>query len=260
MARLCSGNESPMSIIEEYKRQFAWRPWGEIFATLPDLWNQTVVDLGCGIGDQSAELIRRGAYVIGFDANEEMLAEARRANPTMAEFRAANLLQPLALDRLFDGIWCSFAAAFFVDLSVTMGDWLRLLRPGGWIALTEIDDLFGHEPVSARTRELLDAYAADGLAARRYDFHMGSKLRGAMEGAGLSVCNELRLRDRELSFDGPAEPAVLDAWRTRLNRMKLLQDFCGSEFEVVRDDFLSCLSRPDHLARARIVFCFGYSV
>lgn len=246
-----------MSIVEEYKRQYAWRPWGEIFATLPDLRNQTVVDLGCAVGDQSAELIRRGAYVIGLDANEEMLTEARRANPTNAEFRTANLLQPLVLDRPVEGIWCSFAAAFFVDLSATIGDWLQHLRPGGWIALTEVDDLFGHEPVSARTRELLGAYAADGLAARRYDFHMGCKLRGAMEGAGLSVRDELRLRDRELAFDGPAEPAVLDAWRTRLNRMKLLQDFCGGEYEAVREDFLNCLIRPDHLARARVVYCLG---
>ncbi|MBI5765365.1 MAG: class I SAM-dependent methyltransferase [Planctomycetes bacterium] len=247
-----------MSIIEEYKRQFAWRPWGEIFAALPDIRNQIVVDLGCAVGDQSAELIRRGAFVIGLDANEEMLAEARRANPTNAEFRTTNLLQPLTLKRPVDGIWCSFAAAFFVDLSATLGSWLRCLRPGGWIALTEIDDLFGHKPVSARTRELLDAYAADGLAARRYDFHMGSKLRGAMEGAGLSVRDELRLSDRELAFDGPAEPAVLEAWRLRLDRMKLLHDFCGREYEGVRDDFLSCLGRPDHQARARVVFCLGF--
>jgi hypothetical protein len=35
--------------------------------------------------------------------------------------------------------------------------------------------------------------------------------------------------------------------------MKLLRDFCGAEFDEIRDDLLDCLARPEHRARARVV-------
>ena len=46
-----------------------------------------------------------------------------------------------------------------------------------------------------------------------------------MECQGLTILEERRLDDRELSFQGRAEPEVLQAWRDRLARMKALKDF-----------------------------------
>ena len=73
-----------MSRFEEYKRQFAWRDWRIILDALPSLEGQTVLDLGCGIGDMAASLVARGAHVIGLDLNvigldlnEELIQEAR---------------------------------------------------------------------------------------------------------------------------------------------------------------------------------------
>ena len=135
--------------------------------------------------------------------------------------------------------------------------WKRALRLGGWIALTEIDDFFGHEPLDARTRDLLEGYAREALAAGRYDFHMGRKLGEHLARAGFAVSRELALADQELSFTGPARPEVLEAWRARLEGMRLLRDFCGRDFEQVRDDFLGCLARADHRSTARVVFCIA---
>lgn len=36
----------------------------------------------------------------------------------------------------------------------------------------EIDDLFGHEPLSKRTRFLLEDYVRDAFRAARYNFNM----------------------------------------------------------------------------------------
>jgi hypothetical protein len=36
--------------------------------------------------------------------------------------------------------------------------------------------------------------------------------------------------------------------------MKPLRDACGSEFEAVRDEFLACLTHPQHRSRCRVVF------
>lgn len=245
-----------MSLSDEYKRQFAWRPWPEVMALLPPLGGKTVLDLGCGVGDQAAVLADRGARVVGVDTNQELLAVARSRGIPNAEFRSADL-RTLHDFGSFDGIWCSFAAAYVPALEPTLTCWKQHLNLQGWVALTEIDDLFGHAPVEPETSSVLAAYAQDALAANRYDFHMGRKLRSHLEQAGFTVVDSRILVDEELSFDGPAAPEVLEAWRDRLNRMQGLHSFCGVMFERVRDNFLEALSRPDHHSLAKVYGCIG---
>lgn len=246
-----------MSLASEYRRQLAWRPWPEIFEGLPFVGGRTVLDLGCAVGDQAAELVTRGAHVVGVDANEELLREARGRELPNAEFRNGDVRAPPVLDEPADGIWCSFTAGYLTDLAAVLRCWRRHLRAGGWVALTEVDDLFGHEPLAARTRALLAGYAAEALAAARFDFHMGRKLRAHLEQAGFTVTAELQLGDLELAFDGPARPEVVDAWRHRLARMQLLREFCGAEFARVADDLLACLARADHRCTASVRCCLG---
>jgi len=246
-----------MSLSSEYKRQFGWRDWPSIFDALPSLHGQTVLDLGCGVGDLAAELVARGARVIGVDMNEELLREARSRQLSNAEFRAGDLRTLPDLGIAADGLWCSFAAAYFPDLTTALTAWARNVRSGGWIALTEVDDLFGHEPLSVRTKALFRAYAEDALAAGGYDFHMGRKLRAHLERSGFTVSKMLMLEDQELSFSGSARFEVLDAWRSRFNRMKLLRDFCGPDIDQVQEEFLGCLKRADHTSAAKIYCCIA---
>ena len=246
-----------MNLAEEYKRQKSWRPWPEIYAALPSIDGQTVLDLGCNVGDQAAELAARGARVLGIDANAELLEEARSRRIPGAEFRHADLSDVRELGVVANGIWSSFLPAFFPDLTAALNGWSRSLVRGGWIALTELDDLFGHEPLSEDTRTLLGSYCAEALAAGRYDFRMGGKLREHLERARFVVETELVLEDRELAFDGPALPDVIDAWRKRLGRMYLLHVHCGSRFAAVEAELLACLADPDHRSRARVHFCLA---
>lgn len=246
-----------MSLATEYKEQFAYRSWADIFAALPNPSGQTVLDLGCGIGDQAAELVARGARVIGFDANEELLDAARKKALPNSEFRFANLKETLPVSEPVDGIWCSFAAAYFTNFDVALERWKKHMKPGAWIAMTEIDDLFGHEPLLPRSRELLETYVEDSLRAGRYDFRMGRKLRSFFEKAGFEVQNELFVFDQELAFSGAAANDVQQAWRRRFDRMKLLQQHCGEEFDAIREDFLQCLGRPDHRSLAKVHCAIG---
>jgi ubiquinone/menaquinone biosynthesis C-methylase UbiE len=246
-----------MTLADEYKRQYAWRDWPSVFRALPTLERQTIFDLGCGVGDLAAALVVRGARAIGFDLNEELLHEARSRQLQGTEFRAADLRSFAAPVESADGLWCSFTAAYFPDFTTVLAHWAKSLKRGGWIALTEIDDLFGHEPLSEQTKELLSAYADDACAAGRYDFRMGRKLKDYLERCGFKVANLLELQDHELSFTGPARPDVLDSWRARLDRMRLLHDFCGSHINRVRDEFVGCLTRPNHESTAKVICCIA---
>lgn len=57
------------------------------------------------------------------------------------------------------------------------------------------------------------------------------------------------------TFNGPADPEVLDAWRTRFQRMRLLREFCGAEIEAVEQAFLCCLASVEHRSAARVHCC-----
>lgn len=246
-----------MTLSDEYRRQYGWRSWSVIFDALPSVSGQTVLDLGCAAGDQAAELVGRGAYVIGLDADDDLLLEARSKRLDNAEFRKADLRTFTDPGRLVDGLWCSFTAAYFPSLAERLASWTKRLRPGGWIALTEIDDLFGHGPLDARAKALLDDYAQEAFSSRRYDFFMGRKLAAHSERSGFAVRKTLAVDDQELSFQGPADPAVVEAWQARFDRMERLRDFCGPEFAHVRGEFLRCLARADHWAEGKVYCCIS---
>ena len=241
-----------MSLSIAYRNQLAWRNWESVLALLPLRRGDRVLDLGCGVGDQSAALAHRGASVIGIDANDELLNVARAKKLTNVEFRRGDLSSSLDVESPADAIWCSFVAAYFPDLKAALARWSKALEPGGWIAVVEVDDLFGHEPLAAESASLFTSYARDALNANRYDFLMGRKLSAHLVSAGFSITREAYVPDQELSFSGTADPAVLDAWRERLDRMSLLRAHCGEAFERVRADFLACLARPDHLSKAKV--------
>jgi len=246
-----------MSLAAEYEQQFNWRPWKLIFDQVPLRAGQTVLDLGCGIGDQARELASRGCKVIGLDGNQELVDVAVHKRLPNCEFRTCDLRRPAALDTKVDGIWCSFVAAYFTNLNEFLENSIHSLRCGGWIAITEVEDLLGHEPLSPRTRWFLQRLAEDALDAGRYDFYMGSKLQGGLEKAGFAMKQLLMLPDQELSFQGAATLEVVDAWRRRFQRMPHLRALCGSEFASVQEDFLSCLSRPDHVSTAKVITCIA---
>ena len=85
MRRTADDRPHAQPISSEYRRQFGWRDWPTVFRALPSLQGQTVLDLGCGVGDLTAEFVSREARVIGIDINEELLREARSRQLSNAE-------------------------------------------------------------------------------------------------------------------------------------------------------------------------------
>ena len=240
----------------QYLKQSSWRRWEQVMDQLPIEFGQVVLDLGCAVGEQSAMLAQRGAHVVGIDKDSALLEVARKRQLQDAQFLSGDLSCPDTIDvPLVDGIWSSFVAAYFPrSLEEFALGWSKKLRPGGWIALVEIDDMFAHEPCSPSTRKILDSYASHALHEGTYDFHSGRKLAHVLKRLGFEEVTEQVVDDDEFSFQGSASDDVLDGWAQRLDRMRRLQEFAGNKFGNLRQDFLACLSLSNHKSECKVVF------
>jgi trans-aconitate methyltransferase len=244
-----------MSLVQEYRRQFPWRDWPRALALCPITPGQQILDLGCGPGDLSAELAARGLTVTGIDRDPELLAAARTRAPDV-HFEQQDLSALTLPTASFDGIWCSFAAAYFVDFATTFARWCTFLKPNAWVCLIDIDDLLGHEPRSDATRDIIERFYGNAFEKRGYDFRIGRRLASTLEMQGFHVM-ATELADRELAFDGPASTEVLEAWRARFSRMGGLKAFLGSGFADFTDNFIGALESPRHRALCKVVCCVG---
>ena len=113
----------------------------------------TVLDLACGTGDLCVELARHGLTAIGVDRSAGMLeaAQARAVSDAPASLggeldlrfaaplvRGDGLALPFRSGAL-DGLVCGFALRNFAALAPVLAECARVLRPGGRLALLEVD-------------------------------------------------------------------------------------------------------------------------
>jgi len=94
-----------------------------------------VLDLACGTGDLCRELARQGLTPVGADRSAGMLGAARTSAPLV---RGDGLSLPVRSGSL-DGVVCGFALRNFAALAPVLSECARVLRPGGRLALLEVD-------------------------------------------------------------------------------------------------------------------------
>jgi len=119
-----------------------------------------VIDVACGTGDFSAEVLRRfpGVKVTGVDISPEMLAIARRklgcaANVSFREGDAQDLAG-IPPDR-FSLAVCAFGFRNFPDKAKALRECRRVLKPGGELVVLEL-----FRPVSKAMGALVGAWLA----------------------------------------------------------------------------------------------------
>lgn len=247
-----------MTLVEEYKKQNAWRAWYRYIQKIPLNKDQVVYDLGCSIGEVSKLFAPYVQKVIGFDKDQMLLDEARKLRIENCEFINEDISN-LDKHRKCDVIWSSFTLAYINDPQMSVQNWLQHLRTGGYLVIIDIDRMFSiHLPQGDPFRSELEFFEKESGKNKAYDFMVGGKIRQIMMDNGLDlIVSEENWYDKELNFCGAAATEVVENWKARLERMSGLKLFLGPRYSDFCLHYIDIISRPDHVANNGVKFFVG---
>lgn len=171
-----------------------------------------VLDVACGTGILARGALRRvGAHgsVVGLDPNQGMLEVAREMEASI-DWRAGTAGALPFEDGAFDRVVSQFGIMFFPDRLVAVREMLRVLEPGGALAVAVWDEL-ERSPGYAREVDLLERTAGTRAAdALRAPFAMGDAgtLTSLFREAGVDNA-EVRTADGKARF--PSVRSMVEA-------------------------------------------------
>lgn len=148
----------------------------------------TILDIGCGSGKDAQQFTDMGYRVIGIDLSEGLLGKAKQLHPGI-DLRKMDMRQLDFGDETFDAIWSSAALLHLndEDIKATLGEILRVLKPGGVLAVSFKE--------GRGSGEILEPFSTD--LARFYTFQTTESLNKLLSKAGFVVKDNTRLNERE---------------------------------------------------------------
>jgi len=164
-----------------------------------------VLDVGCGTGVLTREIVGHAATTTGFDLSESMLGVARQVCPG-ATFKQGNVTELPFGDSSFDAVVSAFMLMFVPEPKQAVAQMRRVLRIGGRVVASVwqgLDNNPVYEALVESTREVVGDQSAEAVA---WPFTMGDvkKMEEIFAAEGLS-------RTSITPHDGYAEfPSVED--------------------------------------------------
>lgn len=149
---------SPAEIYDELFVPALFAQWGPIVARAAGVRKgDRVLDVACGTGALTlaiADEVGPAGSVVGLDANPEMLAVARR-KPALIEWLEGKAEALPLPDSSFDAVVSQFGFMFFDDKPAALREMMRVLRPGGRLAVA-VCDAVENSPGYSAFAQLLD--------------------------------------------------------------------------------------------------------
>jgi ubiquinone/menaquinone biosynthesis C-methylase UbiE len=184
-----------------HARQTARRYQQEMLARLELAVGATVLDIGCGTGQDSQELaqvVGSSGRVVGIDKSETMLQTARtRAAQAQLpiEFVLADATHLPFTDASFDGCWASRVLAHVGEPEVALAEMVRVARPGARVVVADgdLDLTIVDIPDRTLTRKIVHA-ACDQMQHP----WLGRQLPRLLQQAGLS---DIKVEGRMMRLD-----------------------------------------------------------
>ncbi len=166
---------------------------------------QRVLDVGCGPGALTTELVRRlgAAGVAAVDPSQQFVAAARERHPGV-EVRIAAAEELSFDDAEFDAALAQLVVHFMADPVRGLAEMARVTRDGGVVAACVWDHAGGQTPLAPFWDAVhqLDPDAADE-----------SDLAGGHEGHLTELCTKAGLRDvEEAALPVSVEHATFEDW------------------------------------------------
>ncbi|MCO8269282.1 class I SAM-dependent methyltransferase [Actinoplanes sp. TRM 88003] len=118
--------------------------WSSIWAEALPAAPLDVLDVGTGSGQVASILAGLGHRVTGIDLSEGMLEQAR-ATVKDVDFRIGDAVAPNFPEASFDAVTARYVMWTLRDPESAVRHWIRLLRPGGTIAVVD-STWFPHGP------------------------------------------------------------------------------------------------------------------
>jgi trans-aconitate methyltransferase len=165
----------------------------ELLAPQP---GERVLDLGCGDGVLTRELVRRGCQVIGVDGSPEQVEAARRLR---LDARVADAHR-LDFDAEFDAVFSNAALHWMKQPDAVIDGVWRALRPGGRF-VAELGGEGCVARVEAALLEALERRGVDGRAHHPWYFPGEAEYRRRLEERGFQV-REMALFPRPTRLPG----------------------------------------------------------
>ena len=171
-----------------------------------------VLDVACGTGVVTCAVAERTgpqSLPVGLDVAPGMLAVAREANPEIDWRHGDAQALPFA-DASFDKVVCQFGLMFFAEPVKALEEMLRVLKPGGRIALATWNSI-SRNPGSAIMHSVLQRLAgARAAEALSLPYSLGDRehLVGLATAAGIGEI-EIEAQAGEAHF--PQLQVIIDA-------------------------------------------------
>jgi ubiquinone/menaquinone biosynthesis C-methylase UbiE len=190
-----------------------------VHAILADLPAGIALDAACGTGRHSAHLRARGFEVTGVDANRSMLTIAEAKVPD-CDFRVGDLASLPVDDDAVDVVVCSLALTHVERIEPVLGEFARVVRPGGSVVLSDIHPAaltFGSVAVFPTGRDQLELHYVRSVV------HPVSEYVQAATATGLVVraCREPVMPESAITRN-PAFAVVPDAVRQAFEGLPFL--------------------------------------
>jgi ubiquinone/menaquinone biosynthesis C-methylase UbiE len=177
-----------------YERLFVpaeFREWARHLATAAQLRpGERVLDVACGTGVVAREVLDRvgpTGEVSGLDADPGMVTVASRLAPQVQYRQGVAESLPFS-DSSFDAVLCQFGLMFFSDRVAALKEMVRVLRPGGRIAVAVWDTLENTPAYDGIVKLLRRVAGERAAAALTAPFALGDKSDVArlFESAGIA--------------------------------------------------------------------------
>ena len=142
-----------------------------------------LLDVGCGTGYHLARYRERGFEIAGMDGSEEMLKQARIANPSI-DFKQGDVEKIPFDSNSFDIVLCIEVLRYLPDINPCVGEIVRVLKPGGIALVTAAPPLQAnlYPPINRITA----AFKVGNLTQLKQFFHSEGRLKKTFKQAGFS--------------------------------------------------------------------------